>query len=50
MNTAQMQSDRYLKNGVSESIVHVIKHADFQFSREYSDKFISKSGQFVTNI
>ena len=27
--------DRYLKNGISKSIVHVIRHANFQLYRVY---------------
>ena len=29
--------DRYLKNGVSEGIVHVIKHVDSQLYRVHPD-------------
>ena len=31
---------RYLKNGVSKSIVHIIKHAKFQLYRVHSDGVI----------
>ena len=32
--------DRYLKNSVSKSIVHVIKHANFHLYRVHSDGVI----------
>ena len=32
--------DRYLKNGFSKSIVHVIKHANFQLFRVQADGVI----------
>ena len=33
-------TDRYLKNGVSKSIVPAIKPANFQFYRVYPDRII----------
>ena len=32
--------DRYLKNGVSKSIVHVIKHANFEIYRVHPERVI----------
>ena len=37
--------DRYLKNIVSKSIVHAIKHADFQFYRAYQTGFFEQTGK-----
>ena len=34
--------DRYLKNGIPKSIVHVMKHVNFQVYRAHPDKFIWK--------
>ena len=42
--------DRYLKNGVSKSIFHVIKHVDFRVYRAHPDGVISKNWQLTTNI
>ena len=36
------QSDKYLKSGVSKKIIHVIKHANFQLYRAYSERVIWK--------
>ena len=36
----QRHIDRYLKNGVTKSIVHVIKHANFQLYRVHPDGVI----------
>ena len=38
-----MHNDRYLKNSVSKSIVHVIKHANFQIYRDTLTEFFRKS-------
>ena len=35
--------DRYLINGVSKSIVHGIKHVNFQLNRVYSDGIVWKT-------
>ena len=35
-----MHIDRYLKNGVSKSIVHVRKHANFQLYSIHADGVI----------
>ena len=40
----------YLQNGVSESIVHVIKHANFQIYRLHPDEVIQKNCKFTTNL
>ena len=37
---AHRHIDRYLKNGVSKSIVHMIKHANFQLYRVHPDGVI----------
>ena len=36
--------DRYLKNGVSKTIVHVIKHVNFQLYRVHPDGVFRKPG------
>ena len=35
--------DRYLENGLSKGIVHVIKHANFQLHRVHPDGVIVKT-------
>ena len=35
--------DRYLKNGVSKSIAHVIKHVNFQLHSVHPDGVISNT-------
>ena len=35
-----MHIDRYLKDGLSKSIIRVIKHANFQLYRLHPDKVI----------
>ena len=46
----QRHIDRYLKNGVSKSIVHVIKHANVQLHKVQPDGNISKTWQLTTNL
>ena len=36
-------TSRYLKNGVSKTIAHVMKHANFQFHRVHLDRVIQKT-------
>ena len=42
--------DRYLKNVVSNSIVHVIKNVNFQVYRVHPDGFIEKTWKLMTNL
>ena len=37
-----MHIDRYLKNNFPESIVHMIKHSNFQLYRAYPEEVIWK--------
>ena len=38
------------RNGVSKSIVHVIKHDNFQLHRVHPDGVILKTWQLMTNL
>ena len=42
--------DSYLENGVSKSIVHVIKHANFQLHRVHPDGVTSKTWQLTNEF
>ena len=42
--------EKYLKNGVSKGIVHVIKHSNFKISGAYPAEVISKHRQLTTKI
>ena len=42
--------DRHLKNGASKSIVHVIKHTNFQLDRVHPVGVIWKMLQLMENI
>ena len=38
-----MHNYKYLKNGVSKSVVHVVKHANFPLYRIYPDGVFRKT-------